>query len=433
MGAGLAVLLVLLGVVAGSLWMESRHPSDDPERVLFPRTQRLVTRPIVAVIGRGLQETIRRRMEAKYMKTGLSLRETIDRFLDHGRPLAERRHYAYRLAREGTPEAMGALRQVLRAASPADRAFMAELIGKTRNPGAKELLWPLLADGDDEVVIAAIRGLGLIGGEDVAARMAAILSGQGRTEPVRIEAAFALGMMNTEGTLNALVGALDGMPSEEISIEILNGLGRHDFQRVAPTFEAMIHASGTPEPLRAAAVEALAGSTGDAVPFLLRVASGDDSAEVRASAAWALGAHRGVPHLGGELADLADAEPEPDVRRRLYEALLVQEEVPAERLLPCVTAEEDPAARIAGFNALGRAVRLDPGSSAGTVFDDEIVPELLRTATTPNSTNLQMRAVFALRRAGTPASLQALEAVAGQAAPQIATAARNGLRAPPSR
>ena len=47
--------------------------------------------------------------------------------------------------------------------------------------------------------------------------------------------------------------------------------------------------------------------------------------------------------------------------------------------------------------------------------------------------NSRMRAVFALRRAGTPAALQALESLSSEPDQTIATAARNGLRAASSR
>jgi hypothetical protein len=63
-----------------------------------------------------------------------------------------------------------------------------------------------------------------------------------------------------------------------------------------------------------------------------------------------------------------------------------------------------------------------------SAFDKEIVPELLQIATAPNSLNIQMRAVFALRRAQTASAQAALAAIAESARPQVATAARNGLR-----
>ena len=101
----------------------------------------------------------------------------------------------------------------------------------------------------------------------------------------------------------------------------------------------------------------------------------------------------------------------------------------AGRIFPLVLAEEDTAARIAGLNALGESVRQDPSSSAAQDFDEKLVPELQHLATSPNSLNLQLRAVFALRRAGTPAAREALARIESTAPPQVATAARNGLRA----
>lgn len=433
LGGLFLLLLAMLGLVIGSIWIENKHPSDDPELVLFPQTQRLVTRPIVEALGRQVQERVRARSEAKYMKTGLTLKETIARFVDESIPLAERRVYAFRLAREATPEAVAALLKVLGSAPPADKAFMAALIGKTTNPAAKAWLRPLLDDPHEEVVMGALKGLSLIGGDDVTAWVEAILTDRQRPEPVRIEAAIALGTMHSTGSMNALVAAFERMPSEEVATEILHGLGHHDFDQVAPTFRSFMAAPDAPEELRTVAVEALANSSREAVPFLIGIAANDGSAEVRASAAWAVSAHQDVDHLGTALAEMSEREPDEEVRRRLYEAMLTQAEVPAARLLPKVMAETDPAARIAGFNALGRAARFEPASAHAAKFDTEIVPELQRAASSTDNLNLRMRAVFALRRAGSPAALQALEALAGQADTPIATAARNGLQAAASR
>ena len=126
---------------------------------------------------------------------------------------------------------------------------------------------------------------------------------------------------------------------------------------------------------------------------------------------------------------LAVQETDADARRRLYEALLPQTGITSERLLTAVMAEADIAARVAGFNAVGSATGRAPSSEIAAAFDQKIVPELLAIATSPNSLNIQMRAVFALRRAQTPAAQAALALMASNARPQIATAARNGLRA----
>lgn len=428
LAACISMLLALAGLIAGSIWIEDRHPGDDPQRALFPRAQRMVTRPIVLALGRGIEEVIRRNLEAKYMKTGMSLRETIAFFTDESIDLRERRIHAYRMAREGTAESMAALRKVLYSAPPEHKAYMAALIGRTANPAVKECLKPLLSDPDENVVRAAIRGLGLLGGDDVSAELAAMLGDEDRPQSVRIETALALGSMGSPASTDALVTAFAEMPSDEVAAEILNGLGKADFHRVAPVFEAFIGSEDTSLELRTVAVEALSESTGDAIPYLAEVAANHEEADLRASAAWAISAHGATGYLGPSLVDMTEKEPEAEVRRRLYEAMLTQPELSADRVLAAAMKEDDVAARIAGFNAIGHAARLSPESATATAFDATIIPELVQTASQPNSLNLRMRAVFALRRAGTPAARQALENLSHCDTPQIATAAKNGLR-----
>lgn len=425
----LGIALGLLGLIAGSVWIEDHHPSNDPKRVLFPRAQRMVSHPIAASLSRRIREYAQRQAEAKYLKDGLSLEETIARFLDENTPMSERRIHAYRLAKERTAAGDAALRKVLSRAQAEDRAYMAELIGQTRASGAQKWLWPLLEDSDESVVLAAIRGLSMIGGDKVTSGLESVLANLEKPEKVRIEAAVALGRIGTDLSQSALLDALARTPSEELTTEILRGLGQSDFSRISPVFSSYLANSSTPPEMRVVAVEALAYSSNEAIGFLMETAAGDSDSEVRASAAWAISAHQGVNHIGGPLADMAVSEPEPDVRRRLYEAMLCQAQIPADSILPKVMAEEDAAARIAGFNVLGNLARQQPSSEARAIFDRQVATELRELATGANSLNLRMRAVFALRRAGTPAAMQALADIEAEGNEQISTAARNGLRA----
>ena len=391
------MLLLVALVVAGSVWIENRHPSGDTKRALLPQAQRVVTKPIVNAISRQIEHAVRRRAEVPLMFAGLTLEQTIARFLDERKDLSERRIYAYRLARVGTPECVAALLKVFLSAPPEHKAFMAQLIGSTGNPAVKGWLWPLLDDGNELVVAAAIRGLSAVGGEDVTARVGVLLADGQRSERIRIEAALGLGSVGTPAARTALVETFNQTQaaSPELAAQILNSLGRFDFSTVADCFQSYLAASSTPPDMRTTAAEALANSSDDAVPFLMGLAANDGDAELRASAAWAISAHDTVHELGSELAGMVAQEPEADVRRRLYEALVPQDAIPAGELLPLVMAETDIAARVAGFNALGCAVHQEPGSAGAGVFDREIVPELLKIATQPNSVNLQMRAVFA--------------------------------------
>jgi len=428
LGTAFLTLLFVAGIIAGSMWIESRFPSDDTKRSLMPGMQRVVTKPIVNALGRQVDRYMRWKIEKVYLDTGLTLEETIARFLDDRVDLAQRRAHAYRLAHVGSPECIAALLKVFQTAPSEHKAFMAQLIGSTGNPAAKASLLPLLDDADPSVVIATMRGLSAIGGDDVVARTAGILTDDARADSIRVEAALALGTIGTTAARDALTAAFVKDPEEEVATQILNSLGKFEFATVASTFKEYIAATETPTDMRVIAVEALAHSSTEAVPYLLAVAQSDEDEDVRASAAWAIGVHSTVNDIGPALTAMAEQETDADVRRRLYEALLPQSGIPSERLLPIVLAEDDIEARVAGFNAIGLAAHQQPASTVASSFDREIVPELVRIATTPNSLNIQMRAVFALRRAQTPAARNALAVIANSARSQVATAARNGLK-----
>jgi HEAT repeat protein len=429
LGLALALLLVTVGIVAGSVWVENHHPSDDASRALYPRAQGVVTKPIVAALGRQVERYLQGRLRAPYLHAKLSLREALTLFLDERESLAKRRELAFRLAYAGSAECIDALQRVLQTAPSGDRAFMASLIGRAGSPAANRLLWQLLADPDERVVLAAIRGLSLQNTPAASAKLAELLRDPQRALAVHTAAVVGLGAIADEGACKALRTAFAEDPGEELAVPVLNSLGRFPFGRVSDLIGPYIEAAETPPEMRVVAVEALAHSSGDAVPFLLRLAAADADEDVRASAAWAVSAHTAARDLGPALTDLAEREPAADVRRRLYEALLPQPDIPADRLLPLVQAEQDIAARVAGLNAVGRVSHLQPGSATALAFDRDLVPELVEIATGQNSPNLQMRAVFALRRAQTAAAQNALAAIAQSASPQIAAAARNGVHA----
>ncbi|MCG3149821.1 MAG: hypothetical protein PCFJNLEI_03286 [Verrucomicrobiae bacterium] len=420
-------LMAVLSFVALCVWIENRFPADENQPTMAPVAQRWVTKPVVNALSRQVSRYVRHRLETLYLSTGLTLEETIARFLDETVPLADRRVYAYRLARVGTPPALAALLKVFQTAPPEHQAFMAQLIGSTGNPAVKPWLLPLLNDPNPQLAQAALRGLCVIGGADVTELVTAILGDAQRPESVRVEAALGLGTLGTPPARAALVAALRETPSETMATTLLRSLGRFDFPAIEEVFTEFLAAPDIPAGLREVAVEALAQSSTAAVPFLMGTAAHDADETVRAAAAWAISAHGEVRHLGPELAQLAQREQDPDVRRRLYEAMLPQSALPADELLPVVLAEADVAARVAGFNALGRAVASQPASPLRAQFDQAIVPELQQIASSENTLNIRMRAVFALRRAGTPGAREALVVIAQNSTPQIAVAASRGL------
>jgi HEAT repeat protein len=324
---------------------------------------------------------------------------------------------------------MAALFTVFQTVGPEHKVFMLQLIGSTGNPAVKDWVWQFLTDSDIQVVMAAIRGLSAIGGTDVSEKMGALLQDSRQPDRIRIEAALGLGAIGTPEAADVLSKAFMKSKETELGIQILNALGHFRFETVADTFEEVLSSAGVSAETRVVAAEALAYSSQSAVPFLLDFAQNDVDADVRASAAWAVSAHGRYKDIAPLLTDMVEAEPDEDVRRRLYEALLPQSEIPVERLLPTVLEEEDIAARVAGFNALASAVTQTSSGQFALTFDQQIVPELLEIAMADNSVNIRMRAVFALRRAQTDAAQAALAEIAKHCSnSQIAEAARHGLK-----
>src|SRR5262245_7435174 len=284
------LLLGAAGFVLFSVWVEDRFPSDDSKQAVLPRAQRIVTKPVVNALSRHIERLVSQRAHRMFMDTGFTLEETIARFLDERVDLVERRIFAHRLAAVGSPECITALLKVFQTAPPEHKAFMAQLIGSTGNPAAKEWLWPLLDDGNEKLVIAAISGLSAIGGADVTTRVARILANEQVSERIHVAAALGLGTIGTLAAREALVEAFGQTPSTVLASEILSSLGKFDFPAITDIFAEYLAALDTPSTMRVVAVEALANSSAEAAPFLLRLAEDSDT-HVRAAAAWAISAH----------------------------------------------------------------------------------------------------------------------------------------------
>jgi len=427
-GAVIAVPLLAVAVVVGSIWAENRAPSDAADASGLARVRGLVTRPVAGAVSEHVRRRVRTAAERRLEMTGMELSELIATMNDESLAFSVRRRHARRLGRVKSPDAIRALLDAFVRARPEHRAFFAQLLGSTGDPRVIPWLEPLLRDTDDEVVIAARTGLCSIEGHDPSALVGRILWDAERSGAVRVAAAVGLGKVGTPAAREELEAAFRALPPVALRDEVLTSLGRFPFAAVEDSFRLIMNedtAAGT----RVVAAEALFHSTPDAVPFLIEVARADRDDAVRESAAWAISAHEGGADVAARLADLALREPEADVRRRLYEAELAQRGIPAERLLPRVRQETDVAARVAGFNAIGQAVRGNGAGSLATEFDEAIVPELTRIATNPNTMNIRMRAVFALRRAGSNAAQDALRTIAATVTtPQVADAARHGLR-----
>lgn len=288
----------------------------------------------------------------------------------------------------------------------------------------------LLNAGNEQIMLTAIRGLAVIGGDANTDRLGTMANDPNLPQSQRLAAALGLGIIGTPAAADYLVAAFPTFSGRDVHAQLLDSLGHFRFPEIEETWREFMGAPDTPAALRSAAVEALANSSLEAAPFLLEMAQSDRDTDVREMAAWAISSHGPDGVLGTQLAELARSEPEADVRRRLYEAMLSRAENPAETLLPVIQSETDIAARVAGFNAAGDAIRRNPSSTLKGVFDAQMVPELTQIALAPGSLNIRMRAVFALRRANIPAAVAALTQISTTETRQIAEAAMHGLPNP---
>ncbi len=289
----------------------------------------------------------------------------------------------------------------------------------------------LLASDNPAEAQLAVRVLAVIGGDANTDSLKVIINNASLPKPLRLEAALAMGIVGTPRARDTLINAFRVFPEPEIHEQILGALGQFPFTQIESTWKQILGDPNTPAEVRVAAVDALANSSPDALPFLKTMAGSDRDPQVREMSAWAISALPGAGEnelLGPDLARMAKAEPEADVRRRLYEALPAQVNNPSESLLPVIQGETDYAARVAGFDALADTVKRGASSGLSAKFDAEIVPELTEIAVSNQTLDVRTRAVFALRRANTPAARQALQTLSQTPNQKIALAARHGLK-----
>lgn len=373
------------------------------------------------VIG-YLANHIKRNKESELLQTNLSEQELIARLLDDSAPLATRKLDAWRLAVLGTDNAKQALLAVLQNGSAAMRAIVAEMLGHSRWPEVPEILGRLLLEKNPLITRGAVSGLALLGDKkSISILRNALLSGTA-DEALRNFIASRLGDMQTAEALAALKAAFSApsLPTETLR-NIVASLGKFPFKETADIFRQTLADPSLSAEFKAEATESLIKAGKGSLAFLNELAADHTDSKIRASAAWAAGAHPNTGNLGGELAALLQSEANDEVRRRLYEAMMRQTDIPAASLLNQALAETGTATRVAAANMLAMALQQsDADSALQQSYDERVVPQLLDTALSDASLNLRYRAVFALARAGTGTAVGALQTIERQGDPQIA-------------
>ena len=391
---------------------------------------RRIIRNAKALAGKQVSRFVRWRMETNYLRTVLNEDEIIDRFLSKNTPVSIKRLDAWRLAIFNTRASYETLIKGINSDNPELRAAIAMALGHSNFPEARDLIRQLLLDLDECVVRGAIKGMALFEDSDAVATITEVLNDQERSEMVQIEAALALGNIDHASSLNVLLTAYHDGQSEELSDAIVTGLGRFPFEKTETFFRDIVSANQTPLDVRIVAVESLASSTREAIPFLLETAENSDDPELRESAGWTIGINANTGKFAKELSDLLNIEPDQNVRRRLYESMLTQEDVPIDDIMPLVLSETNPAAKIAGAHAMAVAIRQNSKNTAtATAFNEKMVPSLRSRALGHGSLNLRLRTIFALRTARTRDAIEALKEISLVKDQRVAGAAKRALKA----
>ena len=328
-------------------------------------------------------------------------------------PMSERKAAIQALAKLGTAEAIAALKEALTGGSDELRVAVAEGLGECTSPECAAMLLGLLKDPNEAIVQAAIRGLAQLGSPEAVTALTQLLNDPLRSSDIRSEAVTGLGNVNGAGAMQALAQAAMTLGDEDLVTQVLNAIGGRDFSETQSFFRQYM-GSAVSSDLRVAAIESLWQAKGDPTAFLVGYIS-DSDAEVRASAAWAISATDATGNVGPQLLASLQNEQDPDVRRRLYQALANQESFDPSTTLALIQRENDPAARIAGMDLLASSLRNNPTPEVQSYFDQTAAPALKNAALTGETSQERMAAVIALVRASTPSAMSALQDLAQQA------------------
>lgn len=423
------ILACVTGTVFYSIRFFNRPTTDKVDEITA--VSEMEPTSFASAVSDFVVQRIRQQRENQLLQTDLSEKQLIARFLDESMPLATRKLDARRLAVLDSEKARAALLSVLQSGDRKIRAAVAEMLGYSRWEEVRTLLSRLLTEPDQLVAGGAVAGLVLLGDDQAVRLLRETLFNPDADPSVRHLIAWRLADVQSRAALEALKSAfmeLD-LPSE-IRQQLIVSLGRFPFSQTAEVFRNVVDNPTLDSEFRTAATEALIDAGQSALPFLTDLASRHSDAEVRASAAWALGMHPQTGNLGEQLAASVKNEVDADVRRRLYESLMRQDQIPVDQLLEHALNEEDIASRVAAANMLAVAVgQISSSRALQQRFDAEAVPNLQNIALGNQSLNIRYRAVFALARAGTESALSALQEIERQGEPQVAAlAARNVAR-----
>jgi HEAT repeat protein len=320
---------------------------------------------------------------------------------------------------------------VLTNAPSSSRAAMAEALGHSQRPESRTLLESLLTGADEAVARGAVRGVAARASPDALNQLGAMLvDGWDLPLSVRTEAALCLGGLDDPAATDVLKAAALEVKNTTVAKHVLAGLGNRPFAETESFYTAYLSDAQVSKELRVCALESLSGNDVAAGWFLLGFASQNADPEVRAAAAWAMSNAEEPGSFGADLVGMLRTEGDPEVRRRLYQALRNQSNCDVQELVQLLQADSEQRVRLAAFDTLASAMPSTGTTYTAAFFNQVATPELLQAALADGSDASAIEAVMTLRKARSSASLAALQQIAGSSEnPKVAQAARSAVEA----
>ena len=327
-------------------------------------------------------------------------------------PLKERKRAARELAQACSDDSVLALKQALANAPASLQAAIAEALGICAHPEAKALLASLLQSQNQQVALGAVRGLGNSQSSEAAWTLVGLLNDASRSVAFRAQVADALGETQRPEALEALRRVAHQSGSDQaFSESVLGGIAKFPFDQTRSFFETYLQSPQVDVEHRVAALQALEQTSGEVGDLLIKYAR-DPDAEIRLAAARALvsGEERGS--LGKPIVELLNESADQAVRANLYRALAFQSDWDLQSLWPGIQRETDAASRLAGLGLAADMTRRSQSPEMTAFFNEHVLPELKNAALGGADFETQMQAIIALRAAGTPEALAAVDQVA---------------------
>jgi HEAT repeat protein len=273
-----ALLLLLIGMAL--VWSRSRSRSPAGQTSEASGSNALISNPWSANKPALAHESSRPSQPGAEPETERLISVMSDKSLS----VQLRRQAARSLARVGTEEAMAALKAALAGNNPPYlKAAIAESLGESPNPAARDLLHDLVNGKDEITARAAARGLALAGDANAVDTLGNVLFNEQSPLSVRAEAARALGDVDLSSAQDLLVRAVTQIQDEDVRESVLDGLGRRPFSETEDFFRNYLNSPDVPPDSKVLAIEAITDADGDVEPFLSKYLN-DPNPEVRAAA-----------------------------------------------------------------------------------------------------------------------------------------------------